>query len=100
MAVKLLRDKVTKTNITCQDDQRICSLVTENGKKATIIYAPPLPFSVACDKADGKSVYVKIVSDFFAELMKDIVRFFESGEVSFDVNETLEVMKVRDSLLA
>ena len=100
MAVKLLRDKVTKTNIICQDDQRICSLVTENGKKATIIYAPPLPFSIACDKADGKSVYVKIVSDFFAELMKDIVRFFESGEVSFDANETLEVMKVRDSLLA
>ena len=100
MAVKLLRDKVTKTNIICQDDQRICSLVTENGKKATIIYAPPLPFSVACDKADGKSVYVKIVSDFFAELMKDIVRFFESGEVSFNTNETLEVMKVRDSLLA
>jgi hypothetical protein len=99
MAVKLLDDKVTSTSVIYQGEQRICSMTTQNGKKATIIYAPPLPFTVACNNANGKAVYAKITSDFFANLMKDIVRFFEKQTVSFNTDETLEVMKIRDSLL-
>ena len=99
IAVKLLGDRVCDTSVSCQGSQRICALTTENGKKATVIYAPSLPFSVACDRADGKAVYVKIASAFFANLMKDIVRFFGCGEASFDTAETLEVMRVRDALL-
>jgi hypothetical protein len=100
MAVKLLADKVQKTNVICQGSQRICSLVSENGKTATLIYAPPLPFSVACDKADGKPTYVKISSDFFSNLMKEMISFFECGKQPFDTKETLEVMKIRDALLS
>ena len=99
MAVKLLNDEVEYTDVTTHGIHKICTLNTYGGKKATIIFAPPLPFTVTCSKADGKEVYVKISSDFFAHLMKDIIRFFECGEVSFDVKETLEVMKIRDSLL-
>lgn len=99
MAVKLLDDKVQSTNIVCQGEQRICNLSTVSGKKATLIYAPKLPFTVASEKADGNTAYVKITSDFFGELMKDMVRFFDNGEVSFDISETLDVMKLRDSLL-
>ncbi|MBQ7293697.1 MAG: hypothetical protein IJW79_08150 [Clostridia bacterium] len=99
MAVKLLDDKFENTNVFSQGNQRICSITTAHGKKATLIYAPPLPFSVACDRADGKAVYVKITSDFFANLMKDIIRFFEDGKVSFDTTQTLEVIKMRDRLL-
>ena len=99
MAIKLLDDKIESTSVTCQGEQRICSVSSKGGKKATIIYAPPLPFSVACNRADGKSVYVKITSDFFGELMKDIIRFFETGDVSFNVEQTLDIMELRDKLL-
>lgn len=99
MAVKLLNDKVESTNVICQGDQRVCGISTANGKKATIIYAPKLPFTVASEKADGSATYVKISSDFFKNLMKDMVRFFDDRKVSFNTDETLEVMKVRDALL-
>ncbi|MBE6610586.1 MAG: hypothetical protein E7634_07950 [Ruminococcaceae bacterium] len=99
MAVKLLGDKVAKTDVIRQGKQRICSMVTENGKKATIIYASNLGFSVTCDKAGGSAARVDVKSNFFLNLMKDIVRFFDSGVVSFDQNETLEVMRVRDAAL-
>ena len=41
----------------------------------------------------------RISSNFFGGLIKDIVRFYESGETSFDINETLEVIKIRDAVL-
>ena len=99
MAVKLLNDKVENTNVICQGNQKICNISTIGGKKATLIYAPKLPFTVASENADGSSSYVKITSDFFKGLIKDMVRFFDSGKVSFDTNETLDVMTLRDKLL-
>ena len=99
IAVKLLSDKVKSTDVYCQGNQKICRLVTENGKKATLIYSPQLPYSVACDKADGSLANVSIASPFFSNLMKDMVRFFDLGNPSFDTNETLEVIRVRDELL-
>ena len=100
MAVKLLNDKVKETSVTAQGKQRICSLVTEKGKKATLVYAPQLPYSVVCDKADGTAVNVNITSPFFSGLMKDIVRFFDTHTPSFAPTDTLEVIRVRDLLLS
>lgn len=99
MAIKLLDNKIEDVNIVRQGEQRICHLTAANGNRATVIYAPSLPFSVACNRADGKDVYVKIASDFFGNLMKDITRFFEDGSVSFDTDQTLEAMRLRDRLL-
>lgn len=100
MAVKLLGDKVTEVGVNSQGTERICSLVTESGKKATVIYAPAMPFAVACQKADGAAAYSGIASPFFTYLMKDIVRFFDSGKPSFDIGETLEAMRIREALLS
>ena len=99
MAVKLLGDKVAEVDVKSQGAERICSLVTENGRKATLIYAPAMPFTVACDKADGTAAYCAITSAFFVSLMKDIIRFFDSGKPSFDGRETLEAMRVRDAVV-
>ena len=95
MAVKLLRDTVSTAEVVSQGGERICHLTTEKGKKATLVYAPAFPYSIACDKADGTPAFVNITSLFFSGLMKDIVRFFDSGKTSFDTAETLEVMRVR-----
>ena len=97
--VTLLKDTVSETNVLNQGSQKICSIKTENGKQATVIYAPKLGFTIAAEMADGTSSYTKISSDFFRNLMKDMIRFFEDKKVSFDTSETLEVMRVRDKLL-
>lgn len=100
MAVKLLCDPIGNVEVVSQGRERICHLTTENGKKATLVYTPALPYSIACDKADGSPAFVNIASPFFSGLMGDIVRFFDSGKTSFDTAETLEVMRIRDAVLA
>lgn len=98
MAVAVLKESVKSVKLEHQGDQRICSLETVNGKKATLIYATKLPFTIASERS-GKNTYAKIQSDFFRNLIADMVRFFEDGKISFDTTETLEVMKIREALI-
>ena len=66
----------------------------DNGKSAVMNYAPALPFSVMISK-DGKTEMRVISSDFFGVLMEEIVKFYDTGVLPFNGNETLEVMKIR-----
>ena len=49
--------------------------------------------------AEGKQSYQNVNSDFFKNLLADILRFYLTGETSFDVNQTLEVMKIRENVI-
>ena len=51
--------------------------------------------------SDGKkAVTTKVTSPFFQSLMADILRFYREGTTSFDREQTLAVMHLRDLLLA
>ena len=65
-----------------------------------MIYAPNNRFSVSVEFPDG-TTYAKKVSDgvIFAKLIEDILKFFTSGEASFDTNETLAVSLVREAAI-
>ena len=58
-----------------------------------------IDFGVFVADKDGDSKFLPITSDFFALQMADVLRFFNTGEVSFDEAQTLELMKIRDSVL-
>ncbi len=68
-------------------------------KSVTFVFAPPMPFSVCAENGEGKSKYAAIRSDFFAALLRDILRFYESGELPFSSEETLAVMALREAIL-
>ena len=71
-----------------------------NGKKATMLFAPSVPFTLYMSECgESKPVYRQVTSKFFNGLIADMVRFFEEGTVSFDTAETLEVMKIREGAL-
>lgn len=99
MVVKLLKSPAKRVMVSCQRKQRICRVVTENGKEATMVYAYRLPFSVCSEESDGTSCYRAIKSDYFRILMDDILRFYESGKPSFDTAQTLEAMRLREAIL-
>jgi len=63
------------------------------------VYADSMPFTVCADTKEDVSVYKSIESDFFKNLLADILRFFETGEVSFDIEQTLKVMKIREGVI-
>lgn len=72
------------------DERRGCILFTEG-------YG--MPAAILPHTGTGPSQYREIKSDFFAALMREILRFFSSGEVPFDGAQTLEVMRLREGLV-
>lgn len=71
-----------------------------DGRIATMTYAKrSMPFTVYMI-GDGKPVWRQIKSEYFKALMADILRFFEDGSVSFDTEETLEAMRIREAVLS
>ena len=97
-AVKVLRAKATSVRAQMQGKQVVCSVEFEGGKQATLCYGEAMPFTV-CTEKDGKSAYAALNSDYFRALIADILRFYETGKVSFDTQETLEVMRIREALI-
>ena len=98
IAVKLLGAAPTCLKLEKQGAQRVVRVRFEGGKAATLNYSPAMPFTVTAS-FDGTDEYREIKSDFFAFLMADIIRFFESGEASFGSEETLAAMKIRGGVI-
>ena len=72
----------------------------DDGRCATMIYASSaLPFTVYMSGGESRAVWKAMKSEFFKLLMADILRFFDDGVPSFDPNQTLEVMKIREGAL-
>lgn len=80
-----------------QGEQKLFSVKYSDGKKATLIFAPALPFSLCYD--GDVSGYCPITSAFFSGLIADIVGFFETGSCNPTKEQTLEIMKIREAAL-
>lgn len=100
MAVKLLESPAEKVKVEAVGTQLICRVVAKSGAEAALLYSPGYNYSVMAIPREGKPNRQAITSAFFVNLLQDIIRFFETGERSFDPAQTLEVMRVRDALLA
>ena len=99
MGVSILKSPAKKVKVEHLGQHRICNVITEDGNKASLIYAQGMPYRVAAELPDGTYHGEAIASDFFRNLIGDMLRFFETGKASFDPEETLEVMRLRDAIL-
>ena len=63
-----------------------------------MVYADALPFAVCMVGDNHKAVYKPITSDYFRNLISDILRFYETGAYSFDPQQTLDVMRIRTAV--
>ena len=100
MTVALFNDPVEKVKVESMGSQWICRVVSQNGKKAAFMFSNGYNYNIRALPVEGKPYRQAITSSFFVALLQDIIRFFETGEHSFDPQQTLEVMRVRDALLA
>lgn len=99
MAVKTIGDKPAAVRTETQGTQTVSSVLFKGGSKATMLYAEPYPFTFCADSGDGEKVYSAISSDFFKSLIADILNFFETDVISFNTEETLDVMNIRSALI-
>lgn len=82
-------------------NQEWAEIEYQDGRKATFaisMAASYLDFAIYVADKDGDSAFLPIQSDFFGAQMADVLRFFKTGEVSFDGEQTLELMKIRDAI--
>ena len=96
MAVKCLGVGAEKVCYSKHADQEYVEIAYADDRYAKMMFAPCMPFAATVADEKGKSAYLPINSPFFDYLIADILHFFETGEVSFDSGETLEVMKIRE----
>jgi len=99
LSVILLQDSVTEVTAIGQGRQRLFRLLTENGKHATLIFTPRMPFILESENSEAEMTYAAVKSDFFRTLMRAILQFFETKRPPVEAPQTLEVMRVRDAIL-
>lgn len=81
------------------EDEVIFRVGYDDGRSAVMSYTQKAsPFTLYMVGKE-KTSWKKVDSAFFPALLTDILRFYEEKAVSFDVAETLEVMKIREGVL-
>ena len=100
MLVKTLGTGAKKARAVQMGLLSVFEIAYDDDRSATMTYSPKaLPFTLLAEGGE-KPVWRQVKSDFFPALLQDILRFFESGTVSFDVAETEEIMAIREKALA
>ena len=99
MIVKCLGVGARRVKYTKHGDQESVEIEYDDDRYASVLFAPYLIYAVNVCGADGISKHIPINSSFFYNLIADIIRFSETGECSFDNEQTLEVMKIREAIL-
>ena len=99
MAVKCLGVGASEICFNKVADNEWIDVKYSDGKSAKMMFAPCMPFAITVTKNDEKSTYMSINSQFFKGLIADIFNFFQTGTTSFNVEETLEIMKIREGVI-
>lgn len=99
MLVKCLGIGAESVSVKQNLDQYYATVKYADEREGTLHFAPCLDFSVIAAGEDGNSQQIIPASPFFDNLLEDVLRFFTTGEYSFDTKETLEVMKIREMFI-
>lgn len=92
--IKKLGCDINNVTVKHHGSQTIFSVDFTSGNQAVMIYANPLPFTAYMSDGKGCETYKELNSPFFNGLISDMLGFFETGSVSFNVEETKAVIKL------
>jgi hypothetical protein len=99
MVVKLLGLGAKRVRAMQMGLPTVFEVAYGDDRTATMTYANcALPFTLL-GTGGGKNCWQQVKSEFFVALLRDILRFYETGETSFDTAETLEIMAIREAAL-
>lgn len=101
MAVVLLNEPATVIRTEAQPEGGACAVLRGgSGRQVEIDYRSDLRYTLqVAAGADGDRRTIAVRSDFFCELMKMMLRFFETGTPPFPPEQTMEIMRLRDAIL-
>jgi predicted dehydrogenase len=99
MLVKTMQAPAKRVRVEPQGEQYVMRVEFVDGRFATMVFSRAFGYSLCFDKGGLDTKFVHVTSDTFKGLIKDMLHFYQTGEVSFDTAQTLEVMKIREAVL-
>ena len=100
MAVKLMGVGSEWVHVDLEKNGARISIGYGEKREVKIHYAPENGYSISVERKGAASLVTPVKSAFFNGLMEDMLRFFDEKKSSFSAEETLEVMRLRDAILA
>ncbi len=99
MVVKVMGcDAVSVSTEEMDDEGCRVKVLFGDGRGAEMTYKRGLNFSAVLCYGEERTA-LPIDTDFFKKLMEDMLRFFESGRMSFDPEETLAAAGIREGAI-
>ncbi len=98
MAVSLLGGAFNR--VKCEPmGQQVYIKAEGEENQLVIMFSPAFGYSLSGEFPDGNVKKQDVNSAFFANLIRDMLKFFEDRKPPFNTGETLEVMRLRDGVL-
>ncbi len=97
MIVKTMGSNLARVNTTNTETGNDCLIAFRDGRVAEMHYAPSFAFRIIVSQKEKREI--QITSDFFKNLMKKMILFFETGETDFGAEQTLAVMALREAVI-
>ena len=100
MLVKTIGTGAQKVKlIEAEDGLFVIDVCYPDDRQAQLHYKNEYPFVYRAKNNDGELIEKTIDSDFFQVLINKILNFFESDEIDFKTDETIEAIKLREAIL-
>jgi len=99
MLVSICHKKPTRAKVETVGLTSDCTIMYQDGSRAKVVFSPRYPYTVYADDGIENGEQKPIVSGFFPALMENILKFFETGDLPFDSQQTLDCMKIREALI-
>ena len=100
MAVKIMGTNVKDVRVFNRKHQATV-IIDFDGKLCTLNFSfSAIPFAVDATAFNAEqSVYAAIQSDYFYNLVKEILIFFDTDKYPFDREETITIIAIRDAII-
>jgi hypothetical protein len=92
--VMLMGSEAERVMFTGTDKSPSLLIGFSGGRQASIHLFGGSPFALTLNYASGKFASVKAESDFFAPFIRNMTRFFETGQATVDPAETIAIMTI------
>ena len=98
MLVKTMGTDILRAKTVNTENGNDCFVEFKDGRTSEMHYQSEFGFKIELS-TNNVEYKLPIVSDFFRNLMKKILLFFENGEIDFSKEQTLAVMSLREAVI-
>lgn len=95
--VYLMESRAKQVMFTGECNHPSMIIKFEDGRYAQMYQTNNSPFRITVDKEDNSSDIYTIESDYFRLFLKELINFFDTGEVPVPYEQTVDVIAVREA---